>query len=763
MFRFLLTFAVTTQLAAVAYSQESKTDLSAQPPGNAAQSYRRAFAEIDLLPEAAAKIPEFGEPLLADDEFAHWDKQHEQVFYWLRQATEAGECDWRNDLQRKGAAAAFPHLAQARELARRAVFRARFNWHGKQSEQAIADVRCVIILARRIGDGGRTGLVGLTERYKMEQTVVDLVNSWLVDSDSAQRLEPLCRLALQPDGNLPKKGLLLEREMLVPWARRLVTKSDLTAEEQDWRRQFVGPFLAERGAPWILQQLDETESQYEQVGELLELPPAEFRPRFRDYLARLDGAGNPFSQMAIVECPGIPGAYWQSRKLRTEWTMLQTAAVVFQRGPEFVKETRDPYGEGAFVLSESQHGFSLQSALVLEGRPVTLEFERTSEGGHSPDSAEPKSDVGVDRWLRRMERAVADKDLAALRACFARDAVLVDPPEKGELSAPTFSREKLDALLELTLTHPTTKNADLLMVDGSGLFTLRQQDEVADLLLTSALRVNKVNDRPATIGLVERRFVSALFEAGQWRLAFSFPCFVESRVVVQGVAPGSQAERLGIRTGDVVTHHLQMVIFDSEQLVWRAKMFYDDPPATRLRVLVRRENRLLPIVFSPGEMGLETRSCFEGRSDTLTLTGSDARTHPAIKTIESYHRALRERDQAGLLAALSADGFFFCHGLPSAPSSAVLTHRDAAQTIAHELAELATRIQPATIAITDQRLIAYGDLALAGWHVSAHATDGGAWESDVVVCMTGSDEQWRIVGMPWQNGHVLGFSPPSSK
>jgi hypothetical protein len=115
------------------------------------------------------------------------------------------------------------------------------------------------------------------------------------------------------------------------------------------------------------------------------------------------------------------------------------------------------------------------------------------------------------------------------------------------------------------------------------------------------------------------------------------------------------------------------------------------------------------------------------------------------------------------LATLSAEGFVFCQGLPSVPSSAVVTQRNAAQVIARELAELATRVQPATIAITDPRLIAYGDLALAGWHVSARAADGGGCESDVVVCMIGSDEQWRIVGMPWQNGHVLGFSPPGSK
>jgi hypothetical protein len=193
-------------------------------------------------------------------------------------------------------------------------------------------------------------------------------------------VDGLCLLALQPEENLPKAGLLLERETIPPWTRRLVTGSNLTTEEQQWRDQFFGEALRKHGAEWILQRIDETEVHYTEVGDLLDLPMDQFVPRFRQYLRKLDGAGNPFSQVAIVECPGIPGAYLQSRNLRTQWTILRAALLVFQRGPNAVEEIRDPYGDGPFQYEPLADGFTIRSALAIDGKPVELRFARAAPG-----------------------------------------------------------------------------------------------------------------------------------------------------------------------------------------------------------------------------------------------------------------------------------------------------------------------------------------------------------------------------------------------
>lgn len=372
-------------------------------------------------------------------------------------------------------------------------------------------------------------------------------------------------------------------------------------------------------------------------------------------------------------------------------------------------------------------------------------------------AGDPPTPVGVNALLRRMERALANKDEGLFRSCFARDAVLVDPPEKGTSGSQVFCHESLQSLLHMTLTHPSMEVAEYLAIDGTGGFTLRQDDQAADLLLTSAIRVNSVRDVPATVGWTDRRFVGTVFANDQWQLLFSFPCFVESRVVVTEVAPGTQAERLGMRVGDVITHHLQMAIFDSEQLVWRVKMFDDDPPDRQLRVLVRRENRLIPLVFVPGELGIKTRNHFEGRVDTITLAQEQAQEHPITDMIGRYHEAVRHGDVERAMTALCPEGFAFCHGLPSIPTKTVITAPNTADAVARELELLATRIRPETMEVSDVRIILYGDLALAGWHVSARTPAGDSIDRDVVACLVGAGNRWCLVGMPWQDQHVLGW------
>jgi hypothetical protein len=361
--------------------------VSSEISGNAVHDYRRAFEEIARLPDADAALPGPNEPLPPNSKSEQVVTRLGPALKCLHEATAKPGCDWGNEPYRKGAAAEFRHLAKSRDLAGRAILRARYYWQSDKRPQAIEDMRAILVLARRVVDEGRTGLVGLTERYKIEQTVIDVLRQWIADAESARSLDSLCRLALQPEGNLPKAGLLLERETLLPWTRRLVTASDLTAEEQKWRDRFFGQLVAKHGAQWIREKLDETEVHYTEVGELLDLPIDQFIPKFREYLRKRDGAGNPFSQVAIVECPGISGAYLQSRNLRAQWTILRAAAIVFQRGPGAVKETGDPYGEGPLRCEPLADGFTISSALVIDGNPVGLRFTRVDRTRHSSEGS----------------------------------------------------------------------------------------------------------------------------------------------------------------------------------------------------------------------------------------------------------------------------------------------------------------------------------------------------------------------------------------
>jgi len=280
---------------------------SSPTPGNAADDYRRAFDEIGRLPEADGTLPAAGERLPPAGTSQAIVARLSPAMKCLHEATARQQCDWGTDLPRRGAAATFPHVPRSQDLARRALFRARWQWHMRDRDQALADARAVVVLARRVGDEGNSGLLGLTERYKIEQTVVDVLRQWMTDAESARLMDDLFRLALQPDENLPKAGLL----------------------------------------------------------------------QFRQYIGKLDGAGNPFSQVAIVRCPGIPAAYLQSRKLRAQWTILRAASEVLRRGPDAAKEIDDPYGNGPLKYQATSEGFTLRSTLVIDGKDVALEFAKT--------------------------------------------------------------------------------------------------------------------------------------------------------------------------------------------------------------------------------------------------------------------------------------------------------------------------------------------------------------------------------------------------
>jgi hypothetical protein len=345
-------------------------------PGNAAADYRRAFEEVARLPETDAVLPGPNDPLPPRDKSEPIASRLESALKCLHEATAKKDCDWESDLYRKGAAATFPHIPMSRDLVGRALFRARCYWHSGKREQAIEDVRAVLVLAHRVGDEGKSGLLGLTERYKIEQSIVHVLRLWMTDAPSAKSLDGLFQLALPTEGNLPKVGLLRERETILPWTRRLVTASNLSPEEQQWRDQFFGKMIAEQGAPWILQKLDEAKVRYTEVGDLMDLPIDQFVPRFAQYIQKLNGSGNPFTQVAIVECPGIPGAYLQSRNLRAQWTILKAASGVFQLGPAAVKKFVDPYGDGPLQYQIAEKGFTIGSALVIDKKPVELSFTR---------------------------------------------------------------------------------------------------------------------------------------------------------------------------------------------------------------------------------------------------------------------------------------------------------------------------------------------------------------------------------------------------
>jgi hypothetical protein len=262
-----------------------------------------------------------------------------------------------------------------RPLARGAALRASSRWDSGARREAIEDARAMLSFARHVAAAGRTGLVGLTASQDAEAIVVDLLRRWMVDGESARLLEDLCREPERPPGNLPKVALLLETETILPWAKRLSTETVLDAQDQRDRDTYIAPLIQRHGREKLLELIAESGDHYRETADLLDLPPEEFAVRFSQCLRRLDGGGNPFSQVGIVECPGIPKGYWGQARLRAQWAMLRAASRIQQGGQQAGKDVIDPFGDRPFDCERSRDGFILKSALFMDGERVQMELK----------------------------------------------------------------------------------------------------------------------------------------------------------------------------------------------------------------------------------------------------------------------------------------------------------------------------------------------------------------------------------------------------
>ena len=107
---------------------------------------------------------------------------------------------------------------------------------------------------------------------------------------------------------------------------------------------------------------------YDRLGELLELPYAEFEakyPAFKDETK----AAQPLAEVIV---PDVHQLLAKERRSQARLAMLLAAVAVAESGSDKLNEFRDPFGEGPFEYRPLEHGFEMKSKLLYEGQPVTL-------------------------------------------------------------------------------------------------------------------------------------------------------------------------------------------------------------------------------------------------------------------------------------------------------------------------------------------------------------------------------------------------------
>lgn len=386
-----------------ASAQQAQGERQAQ---NAADYYRQAAAALDQLPpgdraliDSTAELRlltlygpsspwsqqalvRFSDTFHADEETAELVARLDPAIDLLRRGAQLRKCDWGFDFHSGNLSSPIPQLAIVPDLVQCALFRARYYWVVGRTQEAVDDLQALKAFAVHVGAMGDGGLISLVVQFNIERVVIYTISQWLVDAGTARTLYEVAAEPDRPAVNLPKKALLLETKTVLPLARNLIDTSDLTADQRRERYEMelftdvvtIGQLVKRYSEKGLLEQIEASSDHYVQVGRLLDLPLDEFHASFDPYMRELAKKHNFFSDVGLVQCPGIERVYYDVKEMRVRWRMLQAAIDVAQSGAEVLSNHNDPFGDGPFTYRRTQDGFELVSRLSVNGARVSTRF-----------------------------------------------------------------------------------------------------------------------------------------------------------------------------------------------------------------------------------------------------------------------------------------------------------------------------------------------------------------------------------------------------
>lgn len=205
----------------------------------------------------------------------------------------------------------------------------------------------------------------------------------------------------------------------------------------------------------------------------------------------------------------------------------------------------------------------------------------------------------------------------------------------------------------------------------------------------------------------------------RWQVCFAMPVFFGAHAVVSDVKPGSPAEKVGIKPGDVIVACNGEAV-DAALLAGNA---LKSAAGSQLALIVRR---------SESEIRLDAPSGIPGATvePTLVPTGPArfipaGETHPVKDIVEKEIRALQTGDADACSALLHKYGFF-SYRRDGNNTASLVTPSNAQATIARQIAESRRAIKPDSIQIDHIDVIAVPNIALATAELNGRTPEGKA-------------------------------------
>jgi hypothetical protein len=338
---------------------------------NAALQYWQAFAMLPPLNAEQEKLLDNRATAPLDDAAVKLLEQSHGSLKFLMRGAKLRECDWGLDY-RDGASMHLPHLAKARTLARLAALEARRAFEAGQHDRASDMAFGMAAMARQVG-GDRT-LVNMLVCYSIEEMTVDAVAPYLPKLGASYETSKATFESLPPSPQI-SQGVLCEKQMGA-WLRNKLEE----AEKQQpgswrttWKSMILGPESEDplwdvKSFDEVVAMMDKFQSVYDELGQLMKLPPQEFDAKFPEFVKHAKAE----SPIAKVLLPAMDKVVKAQRHSEVRMAMLLAGIAVVEGGPEKLGSIKDPFGDGPFEYRKVDDGFELSSKLEQDGKPVTL-------------------------------------------------------------------------------------------------------------------------------------------------------------------------------------------------------------------------------------------------------------------------------------------------------------------------------------------------------------------------------------------------------